>query len=289
LGAGDWKIVPADLTATTGTGESSPKIHYIHADHLGTPRAITRSTDNAKVWEWDSTEAFGNNLPNENPSALGVFTYNLRMPGQQFDKETGTFYNYFRDYDPAIGRYGQSDPIGLVAGMGTYSYVSGMPLRKTDRFGLTEADVQGVWRDTLANFADLKPSSNRIKFRPMRPDGDQLGETSNHNGQIYVDPSWSRIACFTKSEYENLFYILFHESMHSTDSLFTRSFLTTNEDDNPHHNRIYRRESFERYRIPRTPMPSADQVWGTPRQTPLDDDRNYQSYRKRTPACCESK
>jgi RHS repeat-associated protein len=73
---------------------------------------------------------------NENPSALGAFTYNLRMPGQYFDKETGSFYNYFRDYDPSLGRYVQSDPIGLVGGVNTFGYVESNPLAGFDPFGL---------------------------------------------------------------------------------------------------------------------------------------------------------
>jgi len=32
------------------------------------------------------------------------------------------FYNYQREYDPAVGRYSQSDPIGLAGGIGVYSY-----------------------------------------------------------------------------------------------------------------------------------------------------------------------
>lgn len=45
-------------------------------------------------------------------------------------------YNYFRDYDPGIGRYEQSDPIGLQAGPNTYGYVLAIPLRLSDFYGL---------------------------------------------------------------------------------------------------------------------------------------------------------
>src|SRR5262245_24413332 len=41
-------------------------------------------------------------------------------------------YNYFRDYDPAIGRYSKSDPIGLVGGLNSYGYVQASPLRFID-------------------------------------------------------------------------------------------------------------------------------------------------------------
>lgn len=126
--------LPVATLRDNGSGGTS--IYYVHPDHLGTPRAITRAVDNQVVWRWDNTEPFGNSAPNENPSGLGVFEYNLRFPGQYFDVETGKHYNYFRDYDPRIGRYIESDPLGIDGGLNTYAYVRNSPLMLTDPKGL---------------------------------------------------------------------------------------------------------------------------------------------------------
>jgi uncharacterized protein RhaS with RHS repeats len=46
-----------------------------------------------------------------------------------------------RDYDPATGRYVESDPIGLVGGSySTYAYVNGNPLTLTDALGTKPGD-----------------------------------------------------------------------------------------------------------------------------------------------------
>ncbi len=121
------------------------QVFYVHPDHLGTPRAITRASDNAKVWEWKNDDPFGNNPPNEDPASTGTaFKYNLRFPGQIADSETGTYQNYYRDYDPTTGRYPQSDPIGLYGGINTYAYVGGNPISQTDPRGLA-CNGKGCW------------------------------------------------------------------------------------------------------------------------------------------------
>ena len=59
--------------------------------------------------------------------------------------ETGLNQNVFRDYDPlGGGRYIESDPIGLKAGMNTYAYVGGNPVSRRDPFGLLDNPAE-VW------------------------------------------------------------------------------------------------------------------------------------------------
>lgn len=132
--------IPVAVLKPNGSG--GVNLFYVHTDHLDTPRRITRPSDNAIVWRWDS-DPFGTMPANENPSGFGVFNYNLRSPGQYYDPETGLHYNYFRDYDPATGRYVQSDPIGLGGGLNTYAYVLANPISFIDPLGLTtlEFDV----------------------------------------------------------------------------------------------------------------------------------------------------
>jgi len=126
--------LPVAILKPTTPASATTDIYYIHADHLGTPRKITRPNDNRVVWSWES-EAFGNSLPDQNPSGLGTFVFNLRFPGQYYDAETGLHYNMERYYNSKTGRYDQSDRIGLRGGINTYAYVGGNPVNLTDPTG----------------------------------------------------------------------------------------------------------------------------------------------------------
>lgn len=103
--------------------------YYYHNDHLGTPQRMTDSTG-AIVWSADY-KLFGD------ATIIGTVTNNLRFPGQYYDQETGLHYNYFRNYNPAIGRYVQADPIGIEGGKNhLFGYVQNNPIKFVDPFGL---------------------------------------------------------------------------------------------------------------------------------------------------------
>jgi RHS repeat-associated protein len=127
LGSHDGRVV-ADSIRLVAAGAGASNLVYIHADHLGSPQKMTDGTQ-ALVWD-AQFDPFG-----EEVSIAGSATHPTRFPGQYADPETGFSYNYFRDYDPTIGRYLQSDPIGLVGGLNTYLYVRANPLVLTDPTG----------------------------------------------------------------------------------------------------------------------------------------------------------
>ena len=88
-------------------------MYYTQPDQLNTPRTVTDTAGNV-VWAWDNTEPFGANMPNENPSNLGQFSFNLRFPGQYYETETNLAYNVNRTYDAALGRYIETPAISAT-------------------------------------------------------------------------------------------------------------------------------------------------------------------------------
>jgi RHS repeat-associated protein len=123
--------VAVNVTVTA----AEAKLYYIHVDHLNSPRAVYDDQQQLR-WKWEQAEPFGVNVPDENPSGLGTFELPLRLPGQYYDRETARHQNKNRDYDPSGGRYIQSDPLGLRAGLNTYAYGLSSPLLNADPEGL---------------------------------------------------------------------------------------------------------------------------------------------------------
>ncbi|EDP8629733.1 hypothetical protein G6D98_003560 [Salmonella bongori] len=116
------------------------KIHLYHCDHRGLPLGLV-SIDGKIEWSAEY-DAWGNVLRENNPHNI---EQHIRLPGQQYDEETGLYYNRHRYYDPSQGRYITQDPIGLEGGWNSYSYVKNNPVNWIDPLGL--AHTSGKWKD----------------------------------------------------------------------------------------------------------------------------------------------
>ncbi|WP_170157861.1 RHS repeat domain-containing protein [Litoreibacter meonggei] len=103
------------------------QVYYVRADHIGKPIFATDSLG-AKVWEATYLPFGGVHTSTGTPM-------NLRFPGQWFQSESGLHQNWMRDYDPTLGRYIQSDPLGLVDGSSVYGYAMQNPGRYADPSG----------------------------------------------------------------------------------------------------------------------------------------------------------
>ncbi|WP_350318940.1 RHS repeat-associated core domain-containing protein, partial [Lelliottia wanjuensis] len=120
------------------------KIHLYHCDHRGLPLALINE-DGSLAWSGEFDE-WGSLLHEENPESLQQL---IRLPGQQYDAETGLYYNRHRYYDPRQGRYITQDPSGLTGGWNGYLYPSD-PLSGIDPLGLVEF---GKWAGSAVNAA----------------------------------------------------------------------------------------------------------------------------------------
>lgn len=170
-GAGDliqetvW-LGDTPVTTLRPDGSGGVVVYYVHADHLNTPRLVTDTANNIR-WRWDS-DPFGTTAPDENPSSLGAFVYSLRFAGQQYDEIVGLHYNYFRDYDPAVGRYVQSDPIRLAGGLNTYLCVNANPVSLDDPTGLLVDHTTTTSEPAIRRSGDMLRGSRRAEIRSVR-------------------------------------------------------------------------------------------------------------------------
>ncbi len=132
-----YMYLPDSMWGTKPLGRvTAGEAYFYQHDQLGTPNLLTSKTGQVK-WQ-GAVDAFG-----QVQNTINGLTNKLRFPGQYYDQESGLYYNYFRDYDPELGRYTQSDPIGLAGGINTYGYAYQNPVMYTDPRGLIIPQVAG--------------------------------------------------------------------------------------------------------------------------------------------------
>ncbi|WP_252403266.1 RHS repeat-associated core domain-containing protein, partial [Escherichia coli] len=85
----------------------------------------------------------------------------------------GLHYNLHRYYDPDVGRFMVTDPIGLAGGINLYQYAPN-PLSWIDPLGL----LAGCWRNKLRKIDDAvkTPGNAGLKMTLSRREANRLGK-----------------------------------------------------------------------------------------------------------------
>ena len=160
-------------------------IEFVHNDHLGSPMLQT-DLNGAIIWS-NKTLPFGQGykLPNS--------TQGFGFPGQYQDIETGMNYNYFRDYDPTLGRYIQSDPIGLYGGLNTFGYVLGNPIGLVDIKGLAPDKINFVRGVPINAQYHRTTYGNHVFNAPPGANFHTVYKAGNYTGTLNIPFKWNQI------------------------------------------------------------------------------------------------
>ncbi|MBZ4407621.1 DUF6531 domain-containing protein [Myxococcus sp. XM-1-1-1] len=112
---------------------STGRVYTLFTSPNGTPTRI-EDARGQPVWRATRIEPYGH----VEVDAASTVDCPLRMVGHYHDAETGLFYNRFRYYEPRLGRYLQSDPLGTGGGSNLYAYAP-HPLDQVDVLGLVHS------------------------------------------------------------------------------------------------------------------------------------------------------
>ncbi|WP_300578183.1 RHS repeat-associated core domain-containing protein [Phenylobacterium sp.] len=141
------------LLAIVDHAASSPTLLYVHTGQIDEPLAVTNAAQQL-VWS-AAIEPYGQAHLLASPSA----EIDLRLPGQWVEVALASLHqNWFRTYDPSLGRYIEADPLGIAAGQNLYVYVDGDPLNRVDpegRFVLFVPLIGGVYGGAVAGVINL--------------------------------------------------------------------------------------------------------------------------------------
>jgi RHS repeat-associated protein len=138
------------------------------SDGIGSTRLLTKE-------DASSTASFAYTPYGQASRSGGAGDSLFRFTGREDDGASGLYYYRARYYSPTLGRFVQSDPIGLAGGINTYAYVGGDPVSLIDPFGLDIMDP--VWGAVYDN-TGWTPAQSSVDFWAGMGDSASFGLTN---------------------------------------------------------------------------------------------------------------
>ena len=182
----------AQITTYNGT-DKTREILYYHNDQIGIPREMTDGEGNIV---WSGNYSGWGKLTQEERLKSDVYQP-IRLQNQHYDEETGLHYNFFRYYDPEIGRFTQQDPIGLEGGENLYAFAPNAqewidPLglaRKSISSRLPEGSRTGQFGPKNGKLTKLDPQTRKpIQIRSCDARGNPIKDIDFGHNHGFGDP-----------------------------------------------------------------------------------------------------
>ncbi|NTX29214.1 PAAR domain-containing protein [Burkholderia pyrrocinia] len=139
--------------------------YFVFCNQVGMPERVEDDCGDS-VWLAKEIDPYGTIQVAEGNSV----EYDLRWPGHWLQRETGLHCNRFRSYNPMLGRYLQSDPLGLAGGINLYAYIAN-PVVAVDVLGLKAHDRGEEASETTSEQPSSAGESMERKPSLPAPDG----------------------------------------------------------------------------------------------------------------------
>ncbi|GAB1452746.1 hypothetical protein MASR2M47_28020 [Draconibacterium sp.] len=129
------RFVMVETRNDVDDGTEKQLVRYQLHNHLGSAALELDGTSAARVISYEEYHPFGTTAFQAKNSDIKSAAKRYRYTGMERDEETGLEYHSARYYMPWLGRWLNSDPIGIEGSMNFFAYVDNKPIVATDENG----------------------------------------------------------------------------------------------------------------------------------------------------------
>lgn len=132
---GDHRFAMIETRNNVDDGTEKQLVRYQLHNYLGSAALELDGSLDAKVISYEEYHPFGSTAYQSKNSGIKSAAKRYRYTGMERDEETGMEYHSARYYLPWLGRWLNSDPIGIRDGVNVYAYVKNSPTKLIDTNG----------------------------------------------------------------------------------------------------------------------------------------------------------